>query len=290
MGLPRGIVVNSAGQIYVADKTVNVFDDLGNHSRSFGSHTIKLAIGPSDDIHLLFFPSAKSSGFGALGICRADGTQLKSFATYGYMPQQVYEPWGIAVDSKGRTYVVSARTNKISIFDSDGKYIRSFGALGMKAYEVSAYRGDSLTGHNSYIDRSGVNSDKPGYFSRPMGVDLDSHDNIYVLDSGNRRVQIFNPQFQYTEEFRIDGWGIAIDVDPEGNHIYVLIGSGSTGGGQLHIYRPNGGIVEKFNVGTGTADIDVDPAGNIYALNFVYDEVNIFSSKGEKLGTFSTVR
>ena len=153
-------------------------------------------------------------------------------------------------------------------------------------------RGDSLTGgsRGGSIDRRGVDSSEPGYFSRPMGVALDSHDNIYVLDSGNRRVQMFSPQLQYTGEFRTDGWGIAIDVDAQGNYIYVLTGSDRSGGETLHIYRPNGGTVEKFDVGSGTADIDVDPSGNIYALNFVFDEVNVFSSKGELLRSFSTIQ
>jgi hypothetical protein len=293
MGSPRGIAVNSAGHIYVADTRVNVFDDAGEHIRSFGSHTMKLAMGTSDDIHLLFYPEARSSGFGALGVCRADGTQLKSFGAYGYEPQRVHEPWDIAADSKGRTYVVDTRMNKVLIFDSEGKFVRSFGSAGMQAFEVEPHdRGDSLTGgsRRTHIDRSGVHSDQPGYFSRPMGVALDSHDNIYVLDSGNRRVQTFNPQIQFMEEFRIDGWGIAIAVDAEGYYIHVLIGSGSTGGEKLYIYRSNGAVVEKFNVGTGTADIDVDASGNIYALSFVYDEVNIFSRKGERLRSFSTIQ
>jgi tetratricopeptide (TPR) repeat protein len=293
MGMPKGIAVNSKGNIYVADITVNVFSDEGNPIKSFGSHTIKLAIGPSDDVHLLFFPDARSSGFGALGICRFDGTQLKSFSSHGYLPRQVYEPWDIAVDSNGNTYVVSTRANRISIFDRNGEYIRSFGAAGMQAYEVGPHeRGDSLSGgsRRTHIDRRGVNSSESGYFSRPMGVALDSYDNIYVLDSGNHRVQIFDPQLRFMDKFRIDGYGMAIDVSPQGNYIYVLIGSGTTGGEKLHIYRPNGSVAEKFDVGSGTADIDVDPEGEIYAINFVYDEVNVFSIKGEKLKSFSTLQ
>lgn len=293
MGLPRGIAVNSAGDIYVADVTVKVFDSNTKYIRSFGSHTIKLATGPSDDIHLLFFPSASLSGFGALGVCRSDGTQLKSFSSHGYLPRQVYDPWDVAADSKGNTYVVSTRANRISIFDKDGNFVRSFGSAGMRAYETGpSERGDSLRGgsRRTGIDRRGVSSSEKGYFSRPMGIALDSYDNIYVLDSGNRRVQIFNPQLQYRNEFRIDGYGISIAVDSEGKYIHVLIGSGSTGGEEVYIYRPNGAVVGKFDTGSGTADIDLDSAGNIYTLSFVYDEVNIFSREGDKLRSFSTIQ
>ncbi|MFC1713613.1 VWA domain-containing protein [Candidatus Poribacteria bacterium] len=293
MGLPRGIAVNSAGDIYVADVTVKIFDKDANYVRSFGSHATKLATGPSDDIHLLFFPSASSSGFGALGVCRSDGTQLKSFASHGHLPRQLYHAWGVAADSKGNTYVVSTRSNKVSIFDRDGNYVRSFGSAGMQAYETGpSERGDSLTGgsRRTGVSRRGVNSNEKGYFSRPMSIALDSYDNIYVLDSGNRRVQMFNPQFQYEGEFRIDGMGMDIAVDAEGKYIHVLLGSSSTGGDEIYIYRPDGAVVEKFNAGSGTADIDLDPAGNIYALSFIYDEVNIFSRKGNKLRSFSTIQ
>ncbi len=112
MGMPRGIAVNSAGHVYVADTRVNVFDNSDRRIRSFGSHTIKLAIGPSDDVHLLFYPGARQSGFGALGVCRSDGTQLKSFATYGHMLRQLYEPWDVAADSKGRTLRILSPTGQ----------------------------------------------------------------------------------------------------------------------------------------------------------------------------------
>ena len=81
-----------------------------------------------------------------------------------------------------------------------------------------------------------------------------------------------------------------MDVDAEGDRIYVLTGSGSTGGGSVHIYGSDGGTVGKFDVGSGTADIDVDSTGKVYALNFVYDEVNVFSDKGERLRSFSTLQ
>ena len=89
--------------------------------------------------------------------------------------------------------------------------------------------------------------------------------------------------------FPIDGWGISIHVDAEANYIYVLTGSGATGGDQVYIYKPNGNLVEKFHVGSGSADVHVGADGEIYVLNFVYDEVNVFSNKGEKLRSFSTL-
>ena len=101
---------------------------------------------------------------------------------------------------------------------------------------------------------------------------------------------MFSPQLQYEGEFRIDGTGIDIAVDAEGKYIHVLLGSGSTGGEEIYIYRPDGAVAEKFSIGSGTADIDIDSAGNIYALSFVYDEVNIFSRNGDKLRSFSTVQ
>jgi len=288
MGTPRGLAMNSAGHLYVSDSTVRIFDKTGERIKDFGTQTIKLDIGPSDDVHLLFYPGLTQVGFGILGISRSDGTQMKSFASYGHLARQVLEPWDIAADSKGNTYVVGTRSNKITVFDKDGDFVYSFGSAGMRAAEVVSERGDNLR-RSKGITRYGVNSDEPGYFAHPMGVSLDARDNIYVLDTGNRRVQIFSPRFEFTDTFPINGWGISIHVDAEANYVYVLTGSGSTGGDRVCIYKSNGNLVEKFHVGSGSADVYVGANGEIYVLNFVNDEVNIFSNKGEKLRSFSTL-
>jgi DNA-binding beta-propeller fold protein YncE len=291
MGLPRGLALGADGHIYIADSTVKVFSNSGRHVRSFGPNTIKVAVANSGDVHLLFYQHIADSGFGALGICQADGTQLDCFAEYGFMPQQMDMPWGMAVDSQKRTYVTCTNLNKVIIFDSTGKFVRSFGSSGIRAHQVEAWRGDRLYPHEEHIRREGIRSSKCGFFAGPMDVAVDSDDNIFVLDSGNFRIQVFSSQIRFMREFPIHGSGIAMTFDRTGNYIYVLTGlMKHTGGDEICIYTSNGELAERFAIDAGTSDISVDSSGNIYALNFVDDRVNVFSSQGQKLRSFSTVQ
>ncbi len=43
----------------------------------------------------------------------------------------------------------------------------------------------------------GINGRGAGQFSRPSGLALDNEDNIYISDSGNKRVQIFDPKGKF---------------------------------------------------------------------------------------------
>ncbi len=57
---------------------------------------------------------------------------------------------------------------RIQVFDPNGKYVRTVGAIG----------------------------DVPGKFTRPKGIAVDSLGDLYVADSGWSNVQIFNRQGQ----------------------------------------------------------------------------------------------
>ena len=72
-------------------------------------------------------------------------------------------PYGVAVDSAGSIYVSENGGNCISVFDKCRKFITCFGSHG---------------------------SD-PGQFNKPHLIHIDHHDNLYVADTENGRLQIF---------------------------------------------------------------------------------------------------
>jgi DNA-binding beta-propeller fold protein YncE len=61
---------------------------------------------------------------------------------------------------------VDTLNTRVQVFDSEGKFIRSFGSLG----------------------------DAPGTFTRPKGVGIDSDGNIHVADAAFDNIQIFSPE------------------------------------------------------------------------------------------------
>jgi sugar lactone lactonase YvrE len=74
----------------------------------------------------------------------------------------------------------------------------------------------------------------PGSFEEPVGIDVDGEGNIYVADTWNQRVQVFDGDGEYLREWPVEAWygesvgfdansfslPTGIDVDEEGK-IYV---------------------------------------------------------------------
>jgi len=116
-------------------------------------------------------------------------------------------PGGVAIDTENRfLYVVDTANDAVDVFDADSfKLLRKIGTPGKK---------HQLT--------------DPGTFALPTNVALDGDGNVYVTDTLNARVQIFDADGNFISTFgkRGDGpadfdrpKGIAIDCD---GHIWVV--------------------------------------------------------------------
>lgn len=90
------------------------------------------------------------------------GDQPGGFGAYTLFPGSSFGPIGLVVDRHGRV-VVSSLNNRVQFFTSDGRYLLGLGGTGSK----------------------------PGEFSRPHGLALDSRGHLYVADAGNQRIQKF---------------------------------------------------------------------------------------------------
>lgn len=115
-------------------------------------------------------------------------------------------PAGIALDTENRfVYVVDTQQDQVLVFDADNyKLLRRIGTAGKK---------HTLTA--------------PGEFSLPTHVAVDKEGNVYVTDTLNNRVEIFDADGSFISEFGKGGdgpgrfarpKGIAIDAD---GHIWV---------------------------------------------------------------------
>jgi DNA-binding beta-propeller fold protein YncE len=82
-----------------------------------------------------------------------DGKLIKTWGKYGTGPGEFDQPHSLALDSKGRLYVADRNNNRIQVFDQDGNFLSEM-----------------------------------RQFSRPSGVFIDKHDNIYVADSESESV------------------------------------------------------------------------------------------------------
>lgn len=92
----------------------------------------------------------------------ADGHPLGLFGRVGDTPGDFDKAKGIAIDSAGHLYVVEGLNDVVEIFEPDGRLLLTFGGSG--------------TG--------------PGNLYLPSGIAV-VNDIVYVADSANRRVQMF---------------------------------------------------------------------------------------------------
>ncbi len=91
-----------------------------------------------------------------------DGRFLSVFGDHGDSSGQFSQPKGVAADTQGNVYVAGATIDRVQIFSRQGDFLLAFGGEGKG----------------------------PGEFLMPAGLTI-VDDKIYVADSYNRRIQIF---------------------------------------------------------------------------------------------------
>ncbi len=115
------------------------------------------------------------------------------------------DPQGITIDSEGNLYVTDTGNGRIVIFDLFGNYAAQIGAgelnipFGVEVgidgivYVANTY-GDNLAAFDqdgSLLFKFGTTGNGMGEFSRPKDLKIFQDDKIYVVDSGNNRIQLF---------------------------------------------------------------------------------------------------
>jgi DNA-binding beta-propeller fold protein YncE len=165
---PTGIAYHAAsGRLYVTDTIENkviVFDESGTKLAEFGARG--LAPGQFN------FPTSLAIHGDTLlvndtlnyriQLFTLDGTPLSSFGEIGDASGQFAMSKGLGADAEGHVYVVDALSNYIQIFDKEGQFLLSFGGIG----------------------------GEDGSFRLPAGIYI-FNNRIYIADSQNRRVQVF---------------------------------------------------------------------------------------------------
>ena len=200
-----GVAVDSKNNIYAADQAVGaifVFN-LENKSveliRNGEEANFGLINGIAiDDNDRIFVTDAK---FHQVLVFNAQRRQEASFGG-----DVLARPCGIAIDTENRfLYVVDTENDVVVVFDADTfRLLRKIGVAG-KRHRLS----------------------DPGTFSLPTHVAVDKDGNVYVTDTLNNRIEIFDADGNFLSMFGRHGdapgqlarpKGIAVDAD---GHIWV---------------------------------------------------------------------
>lgn len=148
---------------------------------------------------------------GNLYVVESQAGQVAVFDTFGRLTAVhtgLGRPLGIAVDAQGRIYLGDEQTGSVTVRDSDWTPLYALGAgageFGLPGYiavdpasntvyvsdgsadEIKVYSGASR------INRFGSHGSGYGQFSFPTGIGVSPAGEVFVMDQGNDRLQVFS--------------------------------------------------------------------------------------------------
>jgi NHL repeat len=208
LGEAAGVAVNSKGHVFVFSRGNTVgsaygaaaaqllefapdgkfIREIGHHLYAWSfAHTVKIdkddniwANDKGSDMVIKFNPEGRvAMVFGRKQEASDEGTEPLKHPKPPLPPvdgmfRQVTD---VTWDSSGNTYISDGYINsRVAKVDKTGNWLTSWGEPG-----------------------SG-----PGQFNVPHSIATDAHDNIYVADRGNRRIQVFDTNGKFLRQFTID--------------------------------------------------------------------------------------
>ena len=170
-------------------------------------------------------------------------------------PGKVEVPINISVTPDGHKWVADAGRGQVLQYDAKDGFVRAYGKKGQfKPTDVAVF-GDYVyvcdvgdqeievlsrqTG--APLFKFGRPGSDPGSFSFPTNLTVDGQGNVYVSDTGNFRIQKFDPKGKLLGKF------------------------GEVGDAPGTFTRPKG--------------IDVDPDGRIYVVDAAFENVQVFDQE-----------
>lgn len=214
--------------------------------------------------------------------------------------QHLISPIGIVVDTDGKIYVSDSYLRKIFIYNAEGRFLREIGSnnlfkrpTGLGLYKNRLYVVDTLDSRimvfskdsGEFLFSFGQNGTGVGEFHYPTHIFIDKNGYIYITDSLNFRVQIFDSNGNVISSFGKHGDAIGnfskpkgIAVDSEG-HIYVADSDFDV----VQIFDIKGTLLLIFG-GTGVkkglflipAGIFIDKNDYIYVADSYNNRIQIF--------------
>ncbi|VAW84047.1 NHL repeat domain protein [hydrothermal vent metagenome] len=224
-------------------------------------------------------------------------------------PGGLQKPTGIDIADNGDIFVSDVEARRVMVYSAEGQYLRSIGhheqlkrpsdvtidsnnklvyvvdtgGVDSQQHRIAVYDLDS----GDLLRTIGTRGQQTGNFNIPLQASVASNGLLYVVDSGNFRIQAFDHTGNFKHSFgslgRYPGQfarpkGIAIDPD---NNIYVV----DTAFGNFQIFNPAGELLlfigQRGQTSKPTnymlpAGIDIDKEGRIYIVDQFFRKVDIY--------------
>jgi len=224
-------------------------------------------------------------------------------------PGQLRKPLGMATDEECNLYVADQTAKRVVKYDQNGNYLNAFGGSDM--FDRLSYVEVDASGERIYaVDTGGVSSDRhhvrvldgmtgevlfdigrrgagDGELNLPRDIAMAPNGDLYVVDGGNFRVQIFRPDGAFAGKMGSIGNRTGqfsrpkgIDIDADGN-VYVV----DSAFGNFQIFNSSGQLL--MFIGNRGADggpgmfmlpsgLAVDEDGRVYMVDQYFSKVDVF--------------
>ena len=231
----------------LSDRTFSYSHSVGrNEFAGTGfRNPVDMALGADDIVYVINRAYENRPDGVRITVCTINEDYVTEFGSYGEGDGQFIWPSSIALDKDENIYLADEWLNRITVYDSNGEFIRKWGESGANQGELDGPAGLAISGNSIYVSDSrnnrvqkfsldgkfessfGESGDKAGQFNMPWGIGLDNDGNIYVTDWRNDRIQLFNSDGEWQATFGTSGTAVgqfnrpnSVSVDKDGD-IYV---------------------------------------------------------------------
>jgi len=225
---PTGVAVNSKGHVFVFNKgnrQLMEFDRQGQYLRSLGHGLFRdphgLRIDGEDNIwttdleaHVVLKLSPEGQVLMVLGENGSSGLYNEARGLIRF-----FKPADVAFGRNGDLYIADGYGNHRMVhLDRHGQLIRTWGEQGPE----------------------------PGNFNNPHNVVVDHRGRVYVADRHNARIQVFDGEGTFIEEWTNLGkpWGLALSAE---RNLYVAEGDAE----KIYQLDLEGNILAEYHGGPG---------------------------------------
>jgi YD repeat-containing protein len=217
-----------------------------------------------------------------------EGKYLSSFGAKGSGVLQFQEPWGIAInESTGNVYIPDTGNNRVDELSSSGTFVRAWG--------FGVVDGKSELETCTTSCKAGTSGSGSGQLNLPLGAAIDGSGNVWVVDSGNNRVEEFTASGAFVKAVGSTGTGKGQFTEPNGiafsdQSLYVSdyhdnrVEQFSEAGTYLGEFGSKGSDNGQFN---GPYGIASDPSsGELYVADAANNRVQEFTPTGSFIAKF----
>ncbi len=283
-----------------------------------------VAVAPNGDVYVADTKDNRVEEYSATD------SYITSFGKEGAGNGEFKAPEGIAVASNGDVYVADTGNNRVQEFEESGKYLAQFGnsgsteervtkpsgvALapngdvwvvnGSKTEEIGSYRVHEYTEQGKYVRRFGKEQEKAfdtcgdlaaEWVKTPHGIAVATNGDVFLTDTGDDCVGVFNEEGKYVRKFGSEGSGSGEVKEPDG----IAVADGiayvaDTGNNRVEEFNEEGKYLGQFgSEGSGNGQLKMpegvatSSTGEVYVADTANSRVSKWGGSSSGLNLVHT--